>query len=141
MVKDNLLHLLVNLLLLAKDDITLALNGGVIQGRVLENVGEDLNGLGDIGLEGLGVVDGLLAGSVGVQVSTHVLDLDLEIVLAARAGALLTDEWFRVQLQIESVSFVSMATLFLLNDAPIAMRTRCRASAVQNSILFLLSHR
>jgi hypothetical protein len=92
MVKDDLLHLLVNLLLLAEDDITLALNGGVIQGRVLENVREDLNGLGDISLEGLGVVDGLLAGSVGVQVSTHVLDLDLEIVLAARAGTLLTGE-------------------------------------------------
>lgn len=87
-VKDNLLHLLVNLLLLAEDDITLALNGSVIQGGVLENVREDLNGLGDIGLEGLGVVDGLLAGSVGVQVSTHVLNLDLKIVLAAGVGAL-----------------------------------------------------
>lgn len=91
-VKDNLLHLLVNLLLLAEDDITLALNGSVIQGGVLENVREDLNGLGDIGLEGLGVVDGLLAGSVGVQVSTHVLNLDLKVVLAAGVGALLTDE-------------------------------------------------
>lgn len=88
MVKDDLLHLLVNLLLLAEDDITLALNGSVIQGGVLENVREDLNGLGDIGLEGLGVVDGLLAGSVGVQVSTHVLNLDLKIVLATGVGAL-----------------------------------------------------
>ena len=91
-VKDNLLHLLINLLLLAENDITLALDGSVIQSGVLENVREDLNGLGDIGLEGLSVVDGLLAGSVGVQVSTHVLNLDLKVVLAASAGALLINE-------------------------------------------------
>ena len=88
-VKDNLLHLLVNLLLLAKDDIALTLDGIVVQGRVLENVGEDLDRLGDVGLEGLCVVDSLLARGVGVQVSAHVLDLDLEIVLTTGVGALI----------------------------------------------------
>lgn len=87
-VKDNLLHLLVNLLLLAENDIALALNGIVVQGRVLENVGKNLNRLGDVGLEGLGVVDSLLAGSVGVQVGTHVLDLDLNVVLTTGVGTL-----------------------------------------------------
>jgi hypothetical protein len=87
-IKDNLLHLLVNLLLLTENDITLTLDGIVVQGRVLENVREDLDRLGDVGLEGLGVVDSLLSRGICVQVSAHVLNLHLNIVLATGAGAL-----------------------------------------------------
>jgi len=87
-IEDNLLHLLVDLLLLAEDDIALTLNSLVVQGRVLEDIREDLNRLGDIGLEGLGVVDSLLARGVGVQVSAHVLNLDLKVVLTTSVGAL-----------------------------------------------------
>lgn len=61
MVEDNLLELLVNLLLLAQDHITLTLDGGRLELGVLEDVGEDIDGLGDIVVEGLGVVDGVLA--------------------------------------------------------------------------------
>jgi hypothetical protein len=58
-VEDNLLELLVNLLLLAEDHITLTLNGASLELGVLEDIGEDVDGLGDIVVEGLGVVDGV----------------------------------------------------------------------------------
>ena len=58
-VEDNLLELLVNLLLLAQDHITLTLNGTSLELGVLEDIGEDVDGLGDIVVEGLGVVDGV----------------------------------------------------------------------------------
>lgn len=60
-VKDDLLELLVNLLLLAQDDVALTLNGGRLKLGVLKDIGEDVDGLGNIGVEGLGVVDGVLA--------------------------------------------------------------------------------
>lgn len=58
-VEDNLLELLVNLLLLTENHIPLALNGGRLKLRVLQNIGEDIDGLGDIVVEGLGVVNGV----------------------------------------------------------------------------------
>ena len=58
-VEDDLLQLLVNLLLLAQDHVALALDGTGLQLRVLQDVGEDVDGLGDIVVEGLGVVDGV----------------------------------------------------------------------------------
>lgn len=60
-VENNLLELLVDLLLLTEDDITLALNGGALELGVLENVGQNVDGVRDVGVEGLGVVDGVLA--------------------------------------------------------------------------------
>lgn len=59
-VEDDLLELLVNLLLLAQNHITLTLDGGGLKLGVLENIGEDVDGLGNVGVEGLGVVDGVL---------------------------------------------------------------------------------
>jgi hypothetical protein len=59
-VEDNLLKLLVNLLLLAQDHITLTLNGTSLELGVLKDIGEDVDGLGDIVVEGLGVVDSVL---------------------------------------------------------------------------------
>ena len=58
-VEDDLLELLVNLLLLAQDHITLTLNSTGLELRVLKDIGEDVDGLGDIVVEGLGVVDGV----------------------------------------------------------------------------------
>jgi hypothetical protein len=60
-VKNNFLELLVNLLLFAEDDITLALDGLGLELGVLENVGENVNSGGDVVVEGLGVVDGVFA--------------------------------------------------------------------------------
>lgn len=60
-VENNLLELLVDLLLLTEDDVALTLNGSGLQLGVLKDIGEDVDGLGDIVVEGLGVVDGVLA--------------------------------------------------------------------------------
>jgi hypothetical protein len=60
-VEDDLLELLVDLLLLAEDDVALALDGGVLELGVLEDVGEDVDGGGDVVVEGLCVVDGVFA--------------------------------------------------------------------------------
>jgi hypothetical protein len=57
MVKDNLLELLVNLLLLTQNHISLTLDSSGLQLRVLQDIGEDVDGLGDIVVERLGVVD------------------------------------------------------------------------------------
>ena len=56
-VEDNLLELFVNLLLLAQDHITLTLNGTSLELGVLKDIGEDVDGLGDVVVKGLGVVD------------------------------------------------------------------------------------
>lgn len=58
-VENNLLQLLVNFLLFAQDHVTLALDGAGLESRVLEDVSEDVDGLGDVGVERLGVVDGV----------------------------------------------------------------------------------
>ena len=58
-VENNLLELLVNLLLLTQDNVPLTFNGTGLQLRVLKDVCEDVDGLGDIVVEGLRVVDGV----------------------------------------------------------------------------------
>jgi hypothetical protein len=60
-VKDDLLELFVNLLLLAKNDVALALDGLGLELGVLEDIGKDVDGVGDVRVERLGVVDGVLA--------------------------------------------------------------------------------
>jgi len=60
-VEDDFLELLVNLLLLAKNDITLAFDSLGLELGVLEDIGENVNGGGDVVVESLGVVDGVFA--------------------------------------------------------------------------------
>ena len=88
MVKDDLLVLLVDLLLLTDYDVALALDGGALELGVLEDVRDDIDGLRDVLAEALGVVDGLLARGVRIEVCAEVLHLELEGVLGATAGAL-----------------------------------------------------
>ena len=88
MVKDNLLVLLVDLLLLTHDNVALALDSAAFELRVLQDVRDDVDGLRDILAETLGVVDGLLARGVGVEVRAEVLHFELECVLGTTAGAL-----------------------------------------------------
>lgn len=60
-VKDNLLNLLLNLLGLAEDNVALALDGRALEKGVLENIGEDIDTLGHVRVEGLSEVDRVLA--------------------------------------------------------------------------------
>lgn len=87
-VKDDLFILLLDLFLLPQNHVALPLNRRLFELGVLENVGQDVDRLGDVLVERLGVVDGLLARGVGVEVGAEVLDLELELGLGARPGAL-----------------------------------------------------
>lgn len=60
-VENNLLELLLNLLGLAEDDVALALDGGLLELGVLENILENVDALGDVLVESLGEVDSVLA--------------------------------------------------------------------------------
>lgn len=60
-VKDDLLNLLLDLLRLAEDHITLAFDRALLELGVLEDIGQDVDTLGNIGVESLGEVDGVFA--------------------------------------------------------------------------------
>lgn len=87
-VKDDFLVLLVDLLLLTEDNVALTLNGALLELAVLENITDDLDSLGDILPEALGVVHRLLAGGIGVEVRAKVLDFELKRLLRALASTL-----------------------------------------------------
>jgi hypothetical protein len=59
-VEDDLLDLLVDLLGLAENHVALALDGRLFQLGILQDIGEDVDALGHIGVESLGEVNGLL---------------------------------------------------------------------------------
>jgi hypothetical protein len=59
-VKDNLLNLLLNLLGLSENDVALALDGRRLELGVLQDIGQNIDGLGNVGVESLGEVDGVL---------------------------------------------------------------------------------
>ena len=54
----------------------------------LEDIANDVDGLGDILLEALGVVDGLFPRCVSVEVGTNVLNLKFQGVLGTTTGTL-----------------------------------------------------
>jgi len=60
-VEDDLLHLLLDLLRLTENDITLPLDGALLELGVLKDVLQDVDALGNVLVEGLGKVDGVLA--------------------------------------------------------------------------------
>jgi hypothetical protein len=88
MVKHDLLILLVDLLLLAQNDIALTLDGATFELGVLEDVGDNVDGLGYVLAEALGIVDGLLTRRVCIEMSAEVLHLELKGMLGATASAL-----------------------------------------------------
>lgn len=95
-VKDNLLRLLVDFLLLAEDNITLALDGTLLKLAVLQNVRDNVDGRTHVLAERLCVVDGLLARGVSIQVCAEVLNLKLETVLRALASTCEASKAFQV---------------------------------------------
>lgn len=59
-VEDNLFELLLDLFRLSQDNVALAFDGRLLELRVLENIGEDIDALWRILVERLGEVDGVL---------------------------------------------------------------------------------
>lgn len=60
-VEDDFLELFVNLLLLAENNITLALDCRRLETGVLKDIGENVNSVGHVRVERLGVVDGVFS--------------------------------------------------------------------------------
>lgn len=58
-VENNLVQLLLDLLGFAQDHIAFPLNGGLLELGVLEDIGENVDALGNIGVESSGEVDGV----------------------------------------------------------------------------------
>jgi hypothetical protein len=59
-VEHNLLELLLDLLRLSQDNVSLALDGRLLELRVLENIGKNIDALWRIFVERLSEVDGVL---------------------------------------------------------------------------------
>ena len=87
-VENNLFQLLVNLLLLPQYNVPLPFNGRRVKLGVLKDITDNVDSLGDVLLEALGVVDGLLPRCVSVEVGTNIFNLKLQSVLRTTAGTL-----------------------------------------------------
>lgn len=87
-VEDLFLIHFVDLHHLSQNHITLSFNSLLVHERVGQYIGEDLHGLGDIVFEHTCVVDGLFTRSVSIQMTSHVLNLHLELLLGALLCAL-----------------------------------------------------
>ena len=88
MIENNFLKLLINLLLLSKNDIPLPLNSRVFELGVLQNIADNVDSYWHILAEALGIVDGLFPRSVGIKMCTNVLNLQFERMLRSPTGSL-----------------------------------------------------
>lgn len=88
MIEDHLLQIALHLLHFTQNDGSLACNFSLAQFRVLNDIGQNLNSFGNILGQTLGIEHGLLARCVRVQVSTEVLNLQLQIGLGTFGSAL-----------------------------------------------------
>lgn len=60
MVEDNLIQLLLDLLGFPEDNVTLPFDSTGVEFGVLEDIGEDIDALGDIGVESSREIDSVL---------------------------------------------------------------------------------
>lgn len=88
MVKDNVLVRLGSVIGMLEYGLTFTLNHSIVDSRVLENISQDLNGLGNVGLEGLGRDGRVFTRERGVQLSSNRLNRLLNLGLGAGRGAL-----------------------------------------------------
>lgn len=111
-VKDDLFELTVDFLLFADNDLSFTLDGTFFQFGALDDIRENFHGFGSIVFKRFGVVDGvftlLVEGLVffflaieeeaqlqmspyrciSVQMSTHILNIQFELLLCALVGSL-----------------------------------------------------
>lgn len=90
----------------------------------MKNIGKDVNSRGNVGVKGFGVVDGVFSllkceqrlslgidstnGCVGVEVSTHVLDFELQLLLRSLLGAL--------SIVLASIATASCTSIYLESE-------------------------
>ncbi len=117
MVEHNLLVLFVDLLLLTEDDVALAFDGAAFKLRVLEDVRDDVDSLRDVLAEALGIVNGLLARGVRVEMSTEVLDFKFECMLGTTAGALESHMFEEVSSAAGRVRLCARARIYPYTDS------------------------
>ena len=105
MVENDLLELLINFLLLPKDNIPLPLNSRIVKLRVLQDITDDIHRLPNILTEALRIINSLLPRSIRIQMSTEVLDLQLQRMLGTLIRAL---ESHMLQEMSSTVRFISL---------------------------------
>lgn len=86
-VKYNFFSLLVYFLLLSKNDVSFSFNCVAFQFGILKNVRNDIDSLVNIFSESLCIVHSLFSRCVGIQVSTQILHLKLQIALRSFASS------------------------------------------------------
>lgn len=107
MIENNFLQLLVNLFRFSQDNIAFSLNCFRLEFRVCKDIGKDIDGGRDIGIKGFGVIYGILTlllilalilaprsiqtyRCIGIEMTTHILDFQLQLLLCSVAGTLKT---------------------------------------------------
>ena len=87
-VEDEIVGRVLDLADLLEDDVALLLELGRVEGRALQDVGQDVGGELEVAREDAGEVGGVLARGVGVEAAADALDLLGDGARAAGRGAL-----------------------------------------------------
>jgi hypothetical protein len=78
-IKNDLLHLFLHLLLLTQDCTAFLFDSTRVQSTVLEDIGQNINSLSHILFEAASKVDRLFTGGVGIQLSPQILDFTFQL--------------------------------------------------------------
>ena len=87
-IEDEIVRRVAGLAKLLKDDLAFALQLGLVEGRAHQDVGQDIEGKRDIGLQRSGVEGCLLPAGVGVEEAADGFHLDGDVAGGAALGAL-----------------------------------------------------
>ena len=74
MVENHFFVLFVYFFLFSEDDFPFSFDSRFFEFGVLEDVGDDFDAGGGVLFKTAGIVDGLFAGGVGVEMGSHVFD-------------------------------------------------------------------
>ena len=107
MIQDQFLLVSINLLHLAQYHVPFAIDGIRIEFRIQEYVRQYVHGAMNVLVEYLREVHRLFPTGIRVEVSTHILDLDLEFVLRAAGRALECHVFEEVRRSVVTTRLVS----------------------------------
>src|SRR5258708_29778414 len=104
-IKDNFLVLLIDFLLLPQDNITLPRDCRGFKLGVLQEITDDVHSGRNVFTERLGIVKGLLARGVSIEMSAEVLDLKFESMLRTAVRSLESHMFQEVSSAIRCIGF------------------------------------